>query len=142
MATERITSEKTVKTSHFGEIKVTPETIFYFENGVLGFEELNNFVLITENETVPFKWLLAIENPEIIFPVISPWYIIDNYNPGKNFNLENNVLLAIVTLNDGEGNITANLKAPVALNVIEQTGEQIILPTDKYSLNHIISQKK
>ncbi len=142
MAVERIKSTTILKTSHFGEIKITPETIFYFENGVLGFENLKNFVLITEDDTVPFKWLLAIENPEIIFPVISPWYIIENYVPGKNFDLESNVLFSIVTLNDGDGNITANLKAPISLNVNEQTGEQIILPTDKYALNHIISQKK
>jgi flagellar assembly factor FliW len=38
--------------------------------------------------------------------------------------------------------MTANLKAPVVVDVNQKTGEQIILTTDKYSTNHLISNNK
>ncbi len=140
MATERIISDITIMSSHFGELEINPDTIFYFENGMLGFDDLNNFVLITEEETAPFKWLLSIENPDISFPVISPWHILSDYNPGNSIDLETHVLFSVITFDDGKGNITANLKAPIVLNITDQTGEQVILPSEKYNLSHIIKQ--
>ena len=141
MAVERITEVKKITSSNFGELEIQPETIFFFENGILGFDYLKNFVLLTEDETEPFKWLLSIDEPEIVFPILSPWYVIEDYNPGKNFNTDSQVFFSIVTLDDGNGNITVNFKAPILLDIVEQRGEQIILPTEKYSLNHIITTK-
>jgi flagellar assembly factor FliW len=138
---ERITETKEIHSSYFGELEIIPEHIFYFENGILGFEMLNNFVLITDDDIAPFKWLMSIEEPEIMFPIISPFYIDSVYDPGKGIDTEKQILFSIVTLNDGNGNITANLKAPVVLNPIDNTGEQIILSFEKYSVSQIISQK-
>jgi flagellar assembly factor FliW len=138
----KITASTKIKSSNFGELEIQPENIFYFENGLLGFEMFNNFVLITDDDIVPFKWLMSIEEPEIMFPLISPFFIDTEYNLEKNIDLEQYILFSIVTFNDGNGNVTANLKAPVILNSDDLTGEQIIITSDKYNVNHIISQKK
>ncbi len=119
MTVERISEIKNITSSNFGELEIQPETIFFFENGILGFDELKNFVLVTEEETEPFKWLLSVDEPEIVFPILSPWHIIENYNPGKNFNIDSQIFFSIVTLDDGQGNITVNLKAPILLNTTE-----------------------
>ena len=137
----RINETQIINSSYFGELEILAENIFYFDNGILGFEMLNNFVLITDDEFAPFKWLVSIEEPEIMFPVISPWFIVPEYSPGKDIDTEKQILFCIVTLNDGHGNITANMKAPVALNATELTGEQIILPYEKYNVSHIIKQQ-
>ena len=136
----RINEAKIINSSHFGELEITPENIFYFDNGILGFEMLNHFVLITDDEVAPFKWLISVEEPEIMFPVISPWFVEADYSPGKDIDTDQQVLFCIVTLNDGLGNITANMKAPIVLNSTELTGEQIILPYEKYNVCHIIKQ--
>jgi len=141
MAT-KITEPIKITSSNFGELKIQPNNIFYFENGLLGFEMLNNYVLITDDEIVPFKWLMSIEEPEIMFPLISPFFIDNEYDTGRGIDLEQYVLFCIVTFNDGNGNVTANLKAPVILNSDNLTGEQIIIPTEIYNVNHIISQKR
>lgn len=138
----KITESTKINSSNFGELEIQPNNIFYFENGLLGFETLNNFVLITDDDIVPFKWLMSIEEPEIMFPLISPFFIEAEYNAGKNVDLERYVLFCIVTFNDGKGNITANLKAPVILDSTNLTGEQIIIISDKYNVDHIISHKK
>ena len=82
---------------------------------------------------------MSIEEPSIIFPLISPFLIDYNYYAGREIDLEKHVLFAVVTLNDGKGNITANLKAPIVLNSDDLTGEQRILTSDKYDVNHIIN---
>lgn len=131
-----------IRTLQFGEINVEPVHIFKFKEGLLGFENLYEFVLISDEETVPFKWLISLENPEIGFPLLSPWHLDLTYDPGNNFDLENEVLFVVVTLGNEKGKMTANMKAPVVFNIDEQSGKQIILPTDKYSPNYVIQKKK
>ena len=138
---KKITEPTKITSSSFGEVEILPDNVFYFENGLLGFEYLNNFVLITDDDIIPFKWLMSIEEPEIIFPLISPFFIYDEYNIGKDIDLERYVLFNVVTFNDGNGNVTANLKAPVVLCSDDLTGEQIILTSTEYNVNEIISQR-
>ncbi len=127
-----------VNTLHFGMINVEEDYIFHFENGLLGFEILREFVLISDEDTMPFRWLVSIDEPAISFPLLSPWLIDLSYKPGKQFDDPNFVLFSIVTLEDDMGNMTANLKAPIVLNISNQTGEQVILTNDKYSPMSII----
>lgn len=128
--------EKTViKSSQFGELEVSPENVFTFEEGLLGFEEYKKYVLISDEITEPFKWLIALEEPEIGFPIVNPWHIDIEYNPGKKYNYEVVVPMVIVTIGGGVSEMTANMKAPLLLNIEDMSGEQIIIASDKYSTN-------
>lgn len=142
METQESSETRKVKTLQFGEILVEDRHIFNFPNGILGFEDLREFVLISDEETEPFKWLISLEEPEIGFPLLSPWHIDITYNPGRGFDLEKQVIMVVVTLEDERGQMTANMKAPLIFNVSEQTGEQVILPKDKYSPSYIIPNKR
>ena len=133
---------RTISTIQFGEISVESKHIFYFEDGILGFENLREFVLISEEETVPFKWLISLEQPEIGFPLLSPWHIDLSYEPGKGFDLEKEVLFVVITLENENGVMSANLKAPIVLNVENQKGKQTILPKDKYSPNYVLKKRE
>ncbi len=124
----------------FGELEIADENIFTFPEGILGFEDLKKYVLISDDNTAPFKWLLSIDSPEIGFPIISPWLIDLSYSPGKNYDYNQTIPMVIVTIGGGVGNMTANLKAPILLDISDCTGEQIIIPTDKYSTNEVINQ--
>lgn len=141
MSQEQLKTTRKIRTTQFGEIEIEPKHIFYFENGILGFEDLNEFVLISDEETLPFKWLISLEKPEIGFPIISPWYLDLRYDPGNEFDLEKLVLMAIVILEDENKQMSANLKAPVVFDVENQKGWQTILPTDKYPTNYVIPKK-
>lgn len=87
---------KKIISLHFGELEVSQEYIFHFPNGVLGFEYLRDFVLISEEETIPFKWLVSVEEPAIGFPLLSPWLIELEYSPGKNYNLDKLVFYVLL----------------------------------------------
>lgn len=125
-----------IRSRQFGEFTVEPHNIFIFEDGLLGFEDLHRYVLINSDQTAPFKWLLAVDEPEIGFPMLNPWFIDLGYKPGKKINPAIETPMVIVTLGShaGEG-ITANMKAPVILNTENNTGVQVILTSEKYSTN-------
>jgi len=131
-----------IKTSQFGELEVEEKHIFTFTEGVLGFETLKKYVLVSEEESAPFKWLISVEEPGIGFPLLSPWHIDITYNPGKQYDLDNQVLFVVVTLSDETGSMTANMKAPLIFDVKQLIGEQIILTSDKYSTNYLITKMK
>lgn len=132
---------KKLDTVQFGEIEIESKHIFNFPYGMLGFEDLREFILISDEETAPFRWLISIDNPEIGFPVLSPWHVDLTYNPGRDFNMDKEVIFVVITLEDENGQMSANMKAPVILDVVEQNGRQVILPTDKYLPNHVIPKK-
>lgn len=129
-----------IKTLHFGELTVESNHIFYFPNGVLGFEDLKEYALVSDEDTQPFKWLISMDEPVIGFPLLSPWIIDLNYKPGRDIDPERKVVFCIVTLRDDQG-MTANLKAPIVLDIESHSGEQIILPSDKYSPSHVVVGK-
>jgi len=142
MSEQQDVTTLTIKTLQFGEITVEQQHVFYFDNGLLGFEDLRRFVLIHEEETAPFKWLISLEEPEIGFPLLSPWHLDIEYDPGNNYDLEKLVFFNIITLEDELGRMTANMKAPIILDVFEQSGQQVILPKDKYLPDYEIPLKK
>ena len=131
----------TINTIHFGELEIEANHIYNFPEGLLGFEDLNSFVLISEEETEPFKWLISIDNPDIGFPLISPYFIDKDYKPGRDIDLDVDVPMCVVTLGDENKNMTVNLKAPIIFNVKELIGKQVILLSDKYSTNYYIGSK-
>jgi flagellar assembly factor FliW len=119
-----------INTHHFGEIEFTEEKILKFENGLLGFENLQQFLLLKTEEDL-FYWLIAIDEPEITFPLIGVRIIDENY-PEE----ENNEGFGIVTLNKDPLKITVNLKAPVYINQEKKTGFQKILDKDRFIIDY------
>ncbi len=131
-----------INTPHFGELEISKEHIFHFENGMLGFEELKDYVLISDEDTDPFKWLISLENPDIGFPLLSPQLIDLDYRYGKEYEDPYYAPFVVITLAGIDGNITANMKAPIILNIENLSANQIILPSEKYSPNHVLKLNK
>lgn len=129
-----------LKTGQFGDIPVEPRHIFTFADGLLGFEDLHEYILINDESTAPIRWLISLDNPDIGFPVISPLYIDPNYSAGKDYTDTNRYTpLVIITL--AHTGMTANLKAPVVLDIETQNGKQVIMSSDKYSPHHSLGNQ-
>jgi flagellar assembly factor FliW len=140
MTDKKNTKAKHIKTLQFGDLDIEAKYIFNFKDGLLGFEELSEFVLISEEETVPFRWLISIEQPAIGFPMLNPWLLDANYDPATKLDNNKDVLMVVVTLEDEKGLMTANLKAPIIFDIANLTGKQMILTSDKYSTNYVINK--
>lgn len=122
-----------IRTLHFGDIEIESDKVFNFPDGILGFESYNSFVLINHDETAPLRWLISIDDPNIGFPLINPWMVDIEYNPGRNVNLEIEAAFVVITLGNKERVMTANMKAPLVLDVNTREGRQIVMSSDKYS---------
>lgn len=129
-----------VKTGQFGDLHVEPHHIFRFTDGLLGFEDLHEYVLIADETSAPLQWLISIEQPEIGFPVISPAFVDQQYSAGKDYqNDDRYATLVIVTL--ARSGMTVNMKAPVILDCTDLTGKQIILSSDRYLPNQPLGKQ-
>ena len=134
----------TVDTSRFGPIQVAADTVLKFPKGLVGLEQLTRFALIEGSG--PFQWLQSLDDPEITFVVLDSEEVISDYeiNPAdedlavvsaadEDASL---VALLVVTIpRDGEEPISANLMAPLLVNVASRTAVQAVLP-DRYPVRH------
>lgn len=119
-------------TAHFGIVDVATDNILTFADGLLGFDYLREFVLISVEETEPMKWLISLDEPSIGFPLLSPWLIDPDYDMRGQFDASSQVAFAVVTLVNPQGKMSANMKAPIIIGD-DRNGRQIILASDKYS---------
>jgi len=131
MTQNPLLTEREINSLHFGKFKLEPNSLFQFEEGLLGFEDLKEFVLVSDDSTVPFKWLISVDNPDIGLPLLSPWLLDLNYKPGRHADEEGCAAFVVVTLSQAKG-MTANMKAPLIFDTKKQSGKQVILPSDKY----------
>lgn len=137
--------ERIINNRQIGSIKVDPSKVITFPEGVLGFEEIHEYVIIDFEEHEPFQWLVALNDPEVQFPIISPILVKEDYSPSLareavsqigDFADKDLLLYAIVTIKPGATRVTADLKGPLIINQKTRLGKQIILDSDEYPLDH------
>lgn len=134
----------------FGEIDIPEEKIITFEQGVLGFEECRKFTIIfdTSRETESsISWLQCMDEPELAFPMINPFYVMEDYNPVVETEWleplggvteENIVMFVFVNIKSDITKLTANLKAPVIINSDTRKGAQLIVENTDYEIKYNI----
>lgn len=134
----------TIQTKLFGEITVNEEKKIYFENGIIGFSDMKNYLIIYDEEKGDkgkISWLQSVEEPGFAIPVINPLFVKSDYNPIVNDELikplgdldpEEMLVLVTVTIPAKLENITVNLKAPIVINALTQKACQIVVENEDY----------
>jgi len=139
-----------VLTKAFGEIEVSEKQRIHFQNGILGFEDINDFILLDTEKGSPFFWLQAEKVPEIAFVLIDPLIVKNDYvldvDPRDidelNIHDDNDTLVfSIVTIHEKPENITVNLLGPILINKNSHKAKQIINQVD-YSVKHPLIEKR
>jgi flagellar assembly factor FliW len=113
--------------------------------GLLGFERVKKYVLLTRPEEDPFLWFQMVEESKQAFLVVPPNFVLADYRPDlcdlDVAFLEINdpseaFVLNIVTLR-GKGQATVNLKGPIVINRRTLVGKQIIpVNAAEYAIRH------
>ena len=71
-----------ITTNNFGKLHIPDENIITFENGIPGFKENTQYIIINdEEEGSPFCWLQSIQEPDLAFALVNPFLVHDHYNP-------------------------------------------------------------
>ena len=134
-----------IDTKFLGQIDVKQEQLYSFEEGIPGFPEEKQFVLIPFGENTPFIILQSTNTVQTGFVLAFPYLFKADYA----FDLsdedvealsiekqEDIITYAIVTLKDTLPNSTINLLAPIVINTKKQQGKQIILKDNHQELLH------
>jgi len=113
--------------------------------GLLGFEHLKDYLLVTNPGEEPFLWLQVKDEDSLAFVVINPFLVAPDYRPDLpqvdvDFlgieDPDDVALFNIVTLHPA-GRATVNLKGPIAINRHTLVGKQVVLANaSEYPVEH------
>lgn len=144
-----------INTRLFNEVSVDEEKMINFPGGIIGFPDLQNFVLIHDEEKSDggIRWLQSVEEPGFAMPVVDPLIVCPDYNPQVEDELlkrvgdykeEDLLVLVTITIPSDLTKMTVNLKAPFIINSDSKKACQIIVEDYevKFPIYEILKQKK
>ena len=127
-------------------VRVKTENVIHMPGGLLGFEDIKRFVLLTNPEEEPFSWFQVLDDPMLAFLVLPPFDWIPNYLPEIDDDdvaylglkaPDDALIYNIVTLRAGYA--TINLKGPIVINRYTLRGKQVVLQNaGDYSVRHAL----
>lgn len=132
-----------INSSKLGEIEYKEDDIITLSAPLLGFPELQDFLLISDDNSYPFLWFQSVEDKEICFILIETNTFFKEYNPiipkrelkvlaiGSEEDMK---LFSIVVVPADPKLSTANLRAPLVVNFEKKLAKQIILDDDSYKI--------
>lgn len=123
------------KNRQFGELEFDDEHVLTFPEGIIGFEDCRRYVLINDEDSQPFRWLVSIEDEDISFPLLNPKIFVPDYDAGKS-QKDDATILAVASLSKEIERSTVNLRSPVIIMNKSKTGKQVILDKEAYALQH------
>ena len=132
-----------IMTRDFGKIEIAQSDIISFKSGLPGFENLEEFILLPLADESPFIIMQSVKNPDVAFVTVEPGNLISDYEFEISDKVEKSLkiesvssllILNIITLKDNIENSTANLSAPIVINLEENLGRQVILDDQRYNV--------
>ncbi len=139
-----------ISTSRFGKVELKQEDILTFPEGMLGFADLRKFALLDDPNDEIFAWLQSCEEPHIAFPVLEPELFMMNYKANltkgdmealKLPSQDKARYFSIVTIPEDPTLMTANLKAPIVVNIEARTARQCVLQDNNLAIREPIFTK-
>lgn len=139
-----------IQTTRFGQVQLQSEDLLTFPEGILGFADLKKFVLLDDPNDDIFAWLQSCEEPAIAFPVLEPELFSAQYKVSlaksdfdglKLQSMDQSRLFCIITIPDDPTQMTANMKAPIVINVPARMARQCVLQDNSLAIREPIFTK-
>ena len=113
--------------------------------GLMGFEQMKDYLLIAKPGEAPFRWLQVKGNTSLAFVVIEPFFFLPDYRPDIPqadvdylglLSPDDAAVYVIVTVS-GPCRATANLKGPIVINRNTGLAKQVVIANAaQYSVLH------
>jgi flagellar assembly factor FliW len=131
-------------TSRFGTVSISPSDLLQFPQGLIGYEDKDRWVLLADSSNEAVGWLQSMTDSELALAVISPRRFIPEYR----FHVSSHALelielddldraFVLVVVAKTNGVLTANLKAPVIVNLDRRLGCQMVV-VDDHPIQHAL----
>ncbi len=121
----------------FGELEFEDKHVILFPEGIAGFSHLRRFVVLNDEESQPFRWLVSLDDEGVALPVIEPDYVRPGFRPDLRGG--NTVLLVSILTGDPQTS-SVNLRSPIVIEQGSQVGRQMILDDDRLPVHLAFSQ--
>ncbi len=138
-------------TTRFGKIEFDETMVIELKGPILGFEHLTKYIVLKHDQQTPFSWFQSVEDGSLAFVVMNPQVIKSNYEPeipDEDVSLldiedvQDVVLLSIITIRSKPAAmISANLRAPIVINLKKKLGKQIVLEDASLPVQYEITLK-
>jgi flagellar assembly factor FliW len=132
-----------VKTGRFGQLNVSEDELISIPAGVLGFPDEHKYCLVDPGDDILILWLQSVTNPELAFPVLEPRIFKTDYRVKLSAaehrelvltDIKEAAVFSILTIPEEAEEMTANLKAPLVINLKDQIAKQVVLQENEYSI--------
>lgn len=138
------------RTKQFGELDYPEASTLTFPRGLPGFEDCREFVLLDQPDLAPLVHMQSLETPELCFLALPVRTILPDYEtslspedreaaglgeaatPGRS-----TLDLALLSVAI-DGRLTANLLAPVVINLTTRQAVQAVRSDTRYSHAHVL----
>ena len=136
-----------IETGRFGKIEIGDADRIHFPQGLLGLSEYKDYCLIDPGDDTLIVWLQSLDQPAICFPLLEPKIFRPDYSVQlsaaelrelKLDGLGQTAVFSILTIPPDVTQMTANLKAPVVINLKAQVAKQVVLQENIYSVRHLM----
>jgi len=140
-----------IQTKFFGDLEYGPDSLYQFRSGLPGFEDQRAFVFLNLPHRMPLLFMQSVFNRSLCF-VLLPVLVADptyrlTLAPEELIALDIPVhakpklgqdLLCATMLCGGRSGPTANLLAPIVVNLRRRLGIQVIQVESGYSHEHML----
>jgi flagellar assembly factor FliW len=140
-----------IKTKAYGLVDVDLAETITFKQGIIGFEDKQKFILLgSSEENDLLLWLQSIEDENLAFVVIQPRFFKPDYHPKiqaselEDLDIESDLdllIYSVVVVPEDISKMTANLRAPIIINVKNNQGKQVVLSDDIYKIKELVFAK-
>lgn len=132
-----------IDTDRFGTFDTRDSKLIKFPQGLPGFEDLHDFIILEVGHTKPIYWLQSTEDKFIALPVILTFEVLDDYyidirdNELDELHIESQndlLIMNVVVIPEQIEKMTVNLAAPIVINAVRGIGKQIIIDAKSMSV--------
>ena len=112
------------------------DAIIHFDEGLIGFSEFKDYVLMENESLAPFRLLQSLESPQVGFLVLEAAALVRNYYelvPAREWESlgvtgkTKPLAFVIVVIGSTPQASTGNFQAPLLINYDKMMGKQVIL---------------
>jgi flagellar assembly factor FliW len=137
----------TIASTELEPLTIGSENIVHMPLGLLGFEKLKKYVVLSNPEESPFRWLQVLADPSLAFLILSPLDVMEHYSPEipdedaafLGLHSPEDALLFSIVTRHADGRVTMNLKGPLVVNRHTLKAKQVVISNAaEYSSQHPI----
>lgn len=136
----------TVSTQRFGTVQRPEDEVLILPAGIFGFELQQRWLLLGDKEHGSLYWLQSLDQTDLSLSVVDPREFVLDYalhvmrDQVRSIWNGTEQLMVLCVLTEYDDRVVLNLRNPIVINPIRQTGCQVVVSDDR-PLQHLLPEQ-